>query len=68
MARLILQDKQGFFYGELRVARKTYRCYLCGSETKPGDKYVFRKPLWRSKGFQVCLKHFENVEGSVENG
>ena len=65
MARLILSDKRGFFYGALRVARKTYRCYLCGAEIKPGEKYIWRKPFWRDKGFQVCLKHFEE---SVEHG
>jgi hypothetical protein len=65
VARLILPDKQGFYFGELKTARKSYTCYLCGAEIRPGDKYVYRKPFWRDRGFQVCLKHFEE---SVEHG
>jgi hypothetical protein len=59
VARLINPDKQGFYFGVLRTARKNYKCYLCGAEIRPGEKYVYRKPFWRDKGFQVCLKHVE---------
>ena len=45
------------YYGIVKVARKSYRCYLCGAEIKPGEKYIWRKPFWRDRPFQVCLKH-----------
>jgi len=45
------------YYGVTKVARKNYKCYLCGAEIKPGDKYIWRKPFWSDKPFQVCLKH-----------
>jgi hypothetical protein len=26
------------YYGIVKTARKTYRCFLCGAEIKPGEK------------------------------
>jgi len=57
MGRLINPDVQGFHYGELRKARKSYVCWLCGAVINPGDEYVARKPFWASEVKRVCLKH-----------
>jgi hypothetical protein len=49
------------YYGIIKVARKSYKCYLCGAEIKKGEKYIWRKPFWSDKPFQVCIKHAGNV-------
>jgi len=53
----IMPDKDGFYFGELRRARKKYTCRFCGEVINPGDEYVFRKPFWSSKVERICLKH-----------
>jgi hypothetical protein len=45
------------YYGVERVARKEYKCHFCGSEIKKGEKYIWRKPLWRDEPFQICTRH-----------
>jgi len=34
------------------VARKLYKCTLCGGEIKPGDKYQYRFSMWDDGPYQ----------------
>lgn len=49
-------DGPEVFREEHPTARKTYRCYECGGEIKPGQKYHKETGLWegRWETFRIC--------------
>jgi hypothetical protein len=46
MCEVIFDEVATVFVDKFRKARKTHRCQCCGSEIKPGDRYL--------RHFQIC--------------